>query len=491
MPSILGARFQLESVIDHDVELGATVYLARDIHTQCDVIIVLSDNEHSVPGGGFPCARVPLRSHPGLLNLIESERPGERPYLALEMPQGQPLGQRIAEQGRYAASDFAGIGSQILLAVSHLHEVGLVHRRLHVNNLYIQGSDPRTARVKVGGLQSCFRVESPTQPELLQGPPWMEAAEPEPSDDVLALAQLFKSIVELDSHQGFGDALTQRRLLSLCELCMDPDRRRRPANAREMLESFVECFTPSGSMLPPMELESPMSFRPQATDLRRHRSVSGGLWAALASLGLAAAAIWTVPQLLADDPSIAVETVPAEEVVTTASEAEADPAPRGGEMQLMAAVTPNELRGPSPSTLAAAPLESAVTERQGSCQDMPSLDGSDGSDGSAEVPDESQQQQPSDASSEEEPEADAPSEEASALDDTVIIADDEGQDAAAPVVEQAEEEPAKPAARDASSSSPKKRSRARRRRRARARASAVKGSSRAGASSSPFLGVTP
>ncbi|MEM7155857.1 MAG: protein kinase [Myxococcota bacterium] len=221
------------------------MHWARDTKERRDVQVVICDSDSSKS----PCNRSSLPRHPGLANVIDTEKPGEPPYLVVEIPPGKSLNRIVSEQGRYAAADFMTIGSQLLLAVHHLHELGLVHRNIHGDSVFLWGNDARTARVKLTGVATCVRdqgspdvtrvVSRPDIPRLEQHQ-HLTREDPDARNDVFSLGLLLMDAVELGP-QGYPD-ITARRLQALCNRCMSPNKDDRPANAGQMLEAFLACF---------------------------------------------------------------------------------------------------------------------------------------------------------------------------------------------------------------------------------------------------------
>lgn len=253
----LDRRFRLRRVVSHEVGIGATVYLGDDLYTRRRVLVVLADNERAAPSDDPLRAWIPILRHPGLVDVIETHAPGERPYLVLGMPEGTPMGRIVARYGRYDATRFANIGAQLLSTVGYLHEQGLVHGDLHIDNIHVSGRDPRTARVTVAGAYGCSRVPRPgpvTDTEQTRLAPMPDARPLDPRDDVLALGVLLESVLELSPSPDDDDDRLRVQLKALCERCTSPARARRPANAGTVLEAFSACFDRASTGAEPSSL---------------------------------------------------------------------------------------------------------------------------------------------------------------------------------------------------------------------------------------------
>ena len=66
---------------------------------------------------------------------------GVRPYLVMELLEGEDLGQRLRRLGRLPLRDVLHIGAQILVALGAAHEAGIVHRDLKPDNVFLIDKD--------------------------------------------------------------------------------------------------------------------------------------------------------------------------------------------------------------------------------------------------------------------------------------------------------------------------------------------------------------
>ena len=273
LPKLLGNRYRIKSIDCY--EAGATLCRAHDLRTRRDVLLAISEDEHALLNVDAPRSRIGIQRHPGLANILDTSKPSDYPhYLVLEVPEGRTLASIVAKRGRYAVGDFCGIGCQILLAISHLHELGLVHRNLHADNVYILGEDPKTARVKIAGVHTCVRDRMSSDATRLITSMELEYNDrqrgrsdyPDSSDDVFELGLMFKNVVDLPYSSYSNASPAGRRLLELCDRCTSLKKEARPGNARRMLEEFTDCFPPAARATRPAY---PLRERPQ----RSHRVV--------------------------------------------------------------------------------------------------------------------------------------------------------------------------------------------------------------------------
>lgn len=98
--------------------------------------------------------------HKNILRLKEIYEDGAKVYIVMELVEGSELFDRIVDKGYYSEKNAINIVSQILSAVSYLHEIGIAHRDLKPENLLCSGAD-ETEIVKIAdfGLSKIFNDE--------------------------------------------------------------------------------------------------------------------------------------------------------------------------------------------------------------------------------------------------------------------------------------------------------------------------------------------
>ncbi len=67
--------------------------------------------------------------------------PANRPYLVMELLEGEDLGQRLRREGRMPLRDALHMAAQVLVALGVAHERGIIHRDLKPDNLFLMNKD--------------------------------------------------------------------------------------------------------------------------------------------------------------------------------------------------------------------------------------------------------------------------------------------------------------------------------------------------------------
>ncbi|HVY46727.1 MAG TPA: serine/threonine-protein kinase, partial [Minicystis sp.] len=103
-----------------------------------------------------------------------------RPYIAMELLDGEDLAKRLAKRGRLSAQETVAIVAQIARALAKAHAAGLVHRDLKPENVFLvrdeehelvkvldfgiaKAKTPIDTRTKTGALMGTPRFMSPEQ----------------------------------------------------------------------------------------------------------------------------------------------------------------------------------------------------------------------------------------------------------------------------------------------------------------------------------------
>jgi serine/threonine protein kinase len=117
------------------------VFHARDLRLQRDVAIkVISESFVSDPEmrGRFEreAQAVAALSHPGIVGIHEMAVVSGRPFIVMELLQGESLRARI-DKAPIPWQETAKIGLQVAEALTVAHEKGIVHRDLKPENVFL------------------------------------------------------------------------------------------------------------------------------------------------------------------------------------------------------------------------------------------------------------------------------------------------------------------------------------------------------------------
>src|SRR5918997_2863986 len=118
----------------------AAVWLGHDEVLDRPVAVkVLSDTIASDPGFVARFRREAQTaaglSHPNLVGVYDFSEEGERPYLVMQFVPGESLAARL-ERGE--GIDCDKLAEELLDAVAHIHEVGILHRDIKPGNIIIE-----------------------------------------------------------------------------------------------------------------------------------------------------------------------------------------------------------------------------------------------------------------------------------------------------------------------------------------------------------------
>jgi eukaryotic-like serine/threonine-protein kinase len=228
----LAGRYRLERRLGHGGM--AVVWLATDDRLGRPVAIkVLSEvltDDHDYIGRFRREAKLAAGlQHPNLVSIYDYDA-GDRPYLVMEYVEGGDLAERLEAGSAPAAEQLAG---ELLSALRHIHEAGVLHRDVKPQNILVDGygharltdfgiarphgGDPLTATGEVIGTRSYIA------PEVMAGEPASERS------DLFALGVVLADA----ARDGAGAALWK-----LVDELRDPEPGRRPGSAEGALASL-------------------------------------------------------------------------------------------------------------------------------------------------------------------------------------------------------------------------------------------------------------
>jgi serine/threonine-protein kinase len=362
---LLKDRYRLERTLGRGGM--AAVWLGHDEVLDRPVAVkVLSDTIASDPGFVARFRREAQTaaglSHPNLVGVYDFSEEGERPYLVMQFVPGESLAARL-ERGK--GIDCDKLAEELLDAVAHIHEVGILHRDIKPANIIIEPDEtaklidfgialPRdaTALTSTGLVLGTERYAAP---EVMQGQPATERSD------------LYSCGLVLQSCEG----QCSRSLRFLVGEMTSKDPHERPLSARHALDRLEQ---------PAVEVEEPTEVLrtpppPPASPPVAERSSSGG------SGGGRKTAIAAVLGLLAALVVVAV--------VALGGGGDDDPARGGGKQAAQArADKPQRDRTQSEQTTASAPAASSEPEETSEPEEVseepaPEPEGTDPATGAA------------------------------------------------------------------------------------------------------------
>ncbi len=147
-------------------ELGrgahGAVYRARRGAVECAVKVALEATDGS-EFARFQREAVTLArlSHPALPKVLDVARSG-RPYLIMELVDGETLAERVRQRGPLDEHEAIAIVMQLADVLAHVHEAGLVHRDVKPRNVVFAATDGKLRLVDFG-----IAIKSSEAPHVL------------------------------------------------------------------------------------------------------------------------------------------------------------------------------------------------------------------------------------------------------------------------------------------------------------------------------------
>ncbi|MCZ7679768.1 MAG: serine/threonine protein kinase [Sandaracinaceae bacterium] len=76
--------------------------------------------------------------HPGVVSVFDAGEHDGAPWMAMELLEGESLRERLARSGRLGVEELLPIARQVLGALAAVHAVGVVHRDLKPDNIFLE-----------------------------------------------------------------------------------------------------------------------------------------------------------------------------------------------------------------------------------------------------------------------------------------------------------------------------------------------------------------
>lgn len=198
------------------------------------------------------------------------------PYLVMEYLQGMSLKERLKTQGPMPYKAALQLSAQLMLALIHAHDKGIVHRDIKPDNIFLlnQSGVRLHTRVLDFGIARIYRrdetgfQESLTRPGAVLGTPRYMSPEQLAGNPVDARSDLYSAAMVIhEALTGHLPHLSGKTLTELCPEappsfqdlifhCLKPNPADRPASAVEVYLRLQELGKASGILLlPPGALE--------------------------------------------------------------------------------------------------------------------------------------------------------------------------------------------------------------------------------------------
>jgi serine/threonine protein kinase len=193
------------------------------------------------------------------------------PFLVMEYLQGQSLAERLQSEGPLPYRAGLQMTVQLLLALIHAHEKGIVHRDIKPDNLFLLNQSGVRLHVRVldFGIARIYRSgeakadETLTHPGAVLGTPRYMSPEQLAGQPLDVRSDLYSAALVI--HETFTGCLPYVNGKKLCELCpeappflqdlldrcLKPNPNERPASAVEVYLRLQEMGRASGIMLLP------------------------------------------------------------------------------------------------------------------------------------------------------------------------------------------------------------------------------------------------
>ncbi len=89
-----------------------------------------------------------LAHHPNVLEVFDvDETPEGIPFIAAELLEGEDLAKRLERVGKLSLEETVHVVRQLCAALSAAHAVGIVHRDMKPDNVFLVGEDPPTVKL--------------------------------------------------------------------------------------------------------------------------------------------------------------------------------------------------------------------------------------------------------------------------------------------------------------------------------------------------------
>jgi eukaryotic-like serine/threonine-protein kinase len=157
--SVVAGRYRLAGPLGQGAM--ANVYRAMDDRLDRDVAVKLfhSGQDAAVRARfGAEAQALARLSHPGLVSIFDAGVEGDRPYLVMQLVDGESLRDRLLA-GPLNSDDVVLLGARLATALAHVHRNGIVHRDIKPSNIVLDSnSSPHLADFGIALLLDAARM---------------------------------------------------------------------------------------------------------------------------------------------------------------------------------------------------------------------------------------------------------------------------------------------------------------------------------------------
>ena len=324
LPTVVGGRFRLEE--SRGGGGMARVYRATDLTLEREVAVKIINPElRADPEFDARFQReARIASQLGDPHVVTVHDfgidPTYGPYLVMEFLKGQSLRERLQQEGPLPIKAALQLSAQMLLALIHAHDKGVVHRDIKPDNVFLLNQSGVRLHVRVldFGIARIYRRDDPnsrsevtlTHPGAVLGTPRYMSPEQLAGEPVDARSDVYSAALVI--HEALTGELpyVKGKLSELCpeatpglqellDHCLKPNPRERPTSAVEVYLRLQELGKASGILLlPPGAMdklvaarqaqEPTVAYKPKEAPAPRRRWL---LWAGLLMLALGAGTV--------------------------------------------------------------------------------------------------------------------------------------------------------------------------------------------------------
>jgi protein kinase-like protein len=291
LPALVGGRYRLEE------KRGgggmAKVYRAIDVTLEREVAVKLINQElrkeEEFDARFQREARIASQLADPHIVVVHDYGidPEYGPFLVMEYLRGESLRERLNTKGPLPYKAGLQLGAQLLLALIHAHDKGIIHRDIKPDNVFLlnQSGVRLHLRVLDFGIARIFRKDDPshaktlTSPGAVLGTPRYMSSEQLAGQPVDSRTDLYSAAVVIhEAVTGHVPYVGGKRLCELCpeatqpmeellDQCLKPNPAQRPASALEVYLRLQELGKASGVLLlPPGALEKLAAARRNADE---------------------------------------------------------------------------------------------------------------------------------------------------------------------------------------------------------------------------------